>query len=434
MDRVRGRWLFVLLLALAMHFLSGLRNYIASATGMRTICFGAIGGLTLLLAYLATVRIPVPSALFASLDVRLRGLIENLRTYRKGLMIATLVGMLVVATAGIALRVDEIGSVPIDPQRADMLPLVSGACGVLAEGGNPYTRVFEMPWELPLTLWPGMWGPYLLPYTLGIDLRWLHVAVVLLIAGIFASFMLEGIGKGKGPARVTPIVAGAGIVLLLLSPQLIHYTSTIQTPPLWLWIALLCAAIIRGRSLLAALWLGLAMASRQTLVVVAPILTIYWLRKFDSPAKAFGRLAIAAMVFILVSGPFLLSSPREFLFDPIDHYSRLGERDFLLRGANGSCAGAVGLTYAIRKTGPGWVLGVASVLAAVAPSALAWFRMKCRTDALLHMGLACTLVVLVAPIPWTYEYIPGFLIFLFAAVSAASAEGDRRAVKGEFRK
>ena len=45
---------------------------------------------------------------------------------------------------------------------------------------------------------------------------------------------------------------------------------------LWLWLALVCFGVSKGRNVLTAVGSGLVLSSRQTAVVFPPILLYYW--------------------------------------------------------------------------------------------------------------------------------------------------------------
>jgi hypothetical protein len=64
--------------------------------------------------------------------------------------------------------------VPLDPARADMLPLIGAALDRFTAGLNPYT-LYHLPWELPLSYGPWLWAAFLPPYVLRADLRLLTV-------------------------------------------------------------------------------------------------------------------------------------------------------------------------------------------------------------------------------------------------------------------
>src|SRR6185295_10779799 len=66
-------------------------------------------------------------------------------------------------------------AVPIDPFRGDMLVVVREGLRNVWLGLNPYT-IYHVPWAAPLPYGPLLWGPYAVPFSLQLDLRFLTIA------------------------------------------------------------------------------------------------------------------------------------------------------------------------------------------------------------------------------------------------------------------
>jgi hypothetical protein len=417
--KTTGRWVFILLLLGLLHLLMDFRYRIvglfpAKATGFAVLAFAYAA-----IALLLVVWKPRVGSLFARLeawaDDAFSPLFRNGRPWRTLLIGAVI---LVMTLAGCLLRWIYIARTPIAPQYADMLPLIQGACKALLSGANPYAGVYQMPWPLPLTFWPGLWMPYLIPHVLGVDLRWVHIGVIVMVASLFAGLLLRARCSPSRENQAFVLASFAGLVLFLFSTELIFFANIAHTPPQWLWMALLAAAILTKRPVLSAVLLGLVLATRQTTVVLAPLLALYWLRSSGSLRTAITLSAVTSGTFLLICGPFLALDPVNFIAAPLRHYAELGRWDFA-KGAGSFSADTIGFAYMLRSTQVGWLLPLASVLAILAPLALAWRRLRTETDTLLFMGFAGVAVALTAPIPWHYEYFPSLILFSFAALSAA---------------
>jgi hypothetical protein len=328
-------------------------------------------------------------------------------------------------TAGCFLRWAHIARTPIKPNIADMLPLINNACNTLASGANPYDKIYLMPWKLPLTFWPGLWMPYMIPYGLGIDLRWIHISCVVGIASIFGVFIIRSLKTPSSKNQAMLLAAMAGLSLFLFSSEHISFAGIAHTPPQWFWVSLLAGSILLKRPSLSAVFLGIVLASRQTAVVYAPLMAIYWLRTTCSMRTAATFTIVTICTYLLICGPFLMLDPYDFIVAPVRHYSWLGKWDFT-RGYGSFSAKTIGLTFMLRETHLEWLLQASTILAIAGPLVLAWRRLQTETDILLFLGFAGMAVALTAPIPWHYEYFPSFLLISFAAIAAAGEEGRDR--------
>ena len=182
--RTTGRWIYILVLLIVMHILLDGRYRIVSLFPTRVAGFAAIASAYLAISLLLLSSVPrFLSRHFCLLDIWVRQRLSLLlkgRPRRNILIAGTLVIFMI--AAGCYLRWLFIQSIPIAPIYADMLPLIQEVCETLIAGNNPYTRSYFMPWEIPLTYWPGLWMPYLITHVPGIDSRWIYLGVVVIIS------------------------------------------------------------------------------------------------------------------------------------------------------------------------------------------------------------------------------------------------------------
>lgn len=422
-DPYRGKWLTILFLLGLLHVILDARYRIVSLFPATPIGYAVLGVIFFIISLALISPLNSFGRLSSPLDSwirrKLRPIVKGMQQHR----LLTFGVVTIMVLAGCWFRWLFIKQLPIEPRYADMLPLIRAACEKLTNGENPYGFVYPMPWVLPMTYWPGLWLPYWVPHVLSVDLRWVHLVVIACVSPLFCWF-LKGSGKHNSPlAPAAPIAAFSALFLFLFSSESIIFANIGHTPPLWMWVSLLAFAVIQKRFWMSAIMLGILLASRQTAVVYAPLVAIYWFRASAS-WRTTGLLSLGACgTYLVLCGPFLALTPHAFLIDPMRHYTVLGNWDFT-KGGTGFCANTIGLSYMIRCLREEWLLPLASALAVIVPCVLAWWRLNSRSDLLLYMGFAGMASALTAPIPWHYEYFPPLILFAFASIAAAIEEDD----------
>lgn len=416
-----GRWAYILLLLGVMHVLMDARYRIIELFPSRTCGYAVLALIYAALALLLATWKPSQSGLFSRLDAWARATLSPLFMLRRPVRTSVVCTVVLLMTiAGCLLRWVYIMQTPIAPHLADMLPLIQEACNTLASGANPYDKVYEMPWRVPMMYWPGLWMPYMIPYIMGIDLRWVHIGTVVGIASLFGAFIMRALRAPSSEEQAMLLAAFAGLFLFLFSSELIYFAGVAHTPSQWFWVSLLAVAILLKRPLLSAVFLGLVLASRQTAVVYAPLMAIYWLRTSCSLRTAVKLSIVACCTYLLICGPFLMLNTYDFIVTPLRSYAEFGKWDFT-RGAESFSANSIGFTFLLRGTHVEWLPPTFTALAIIGPIVLAYLRLRTETDVLLYLGLAGVALTLTAPVPWYYEYFPSFILISFAAIAATEA-------------
>jgi len=82
----------------------------------------------------------------------------------------------------------ELRGAPIDARVADMLPLLLRGFEDLARFETPY-RPHQVPWTLTNYFLPATFAPYFAVHALGVDVRWINVAVGDCVAATLFSFV-----------------------------------------------------------------------------------------------------------------------------------------------------------------------------------------------------------------------------------------------------
>lgn len=424
---VTGRWIYILMLLILMHILLDARYRIVSLFPTRAAGFGILSAAYLSISLLLTSSMPLFSGrLFYYLDTWIRQKLSPLLRGRPRRNILIACSLVVLMTAvGCYLRWLFIKSIPIASIYADMLPLIQSACEKLAAGKNPYATSHFMPWELPLGYWPGLWMPYLLPHVLGIDSRLLHLGVVVIISLLFARFLWKAIVGKEYPDTTVCIAAFFSIFLFLFSSEFIIFANIAHTPPHWLWLSLLATAVLVRRPWLSAVFLGLVLSSRQTALIYAPIMAIYWLRTSDSIKKMVYLSILAAATYILICGPFILLGPKAFFLKPLRYYSEAANYYFTT-GQPIFTKETMGFSFLIRSINNQWLLPVTNALAVMITWLMAWKHLLTETDVLLYLGVIGVVFTLTAPMPFHYEYMPLLIVISFGSIAAAIEENKVR--------
>jgi hypothetical protein len=187
-----ARWTYILVLLGALHVMLDARYRLVSLFPSRPIGFAFLAATYLTIAFLLPARFPTSLALFSKLEEWADACTSFFLLRKRWTRLTSACLIVVLMTLGGCLvRWIYIARTPITATIADMLPLVQAACVRLASGTNPYGSAYAMPWELPLTLWPGLWLPYMVPHSLALDLRWVHIAVVVCLATLFGLFIVR---------------------------------------------------------------------------------------------------------------------------------------------------------------------------------------------------------------------------------------------------
>jgi hypothetical protein len=415
--------MYTLILLTVMHILLDGRYRIVSLFPTRVAGFVAIASAYLAISLLLLSSLPrFLNRRFCLFDIWVRQRLSPLLKGgpRRNILIAGTLVIFMIA-AGCYLRWLFIKSIPIAPIYADMLPLIQEVCETLIAGNNPYTRSYFMPWEIPLTYWPGLWMPYLITHVLGVDPRWIHLGVVVIISLLFAGFLWKAIANKEYPDSTVGIAVLNSIFLFAFSSEFIIFANIGHTPPYWLWLSLLATTVLVKKPMLSAVFLGLVLSSRQPALIYAPIMAIYWLRRSVSVRKTAYLLVVAAVTYLIICGPFILLDPDAFFLKPLRQYAHAA--DYYFTTAQQSLLkDTIGFSYLIRVMNNQWLLQATNALAMVITWTMAWKRLFTETDVLLYLSVTGIVFTLTSPIPFHYEYMPLLIVMSFASIAAAIEE------------
>ena len=198
-----------------------------------------------------------------------------------------------------------------NPDVRDMLPLAEAAQNVFWSGENPYgVYRLQARADVPLTYLPGLWGGFGVPRLFGLDLRWWGVLADVCVT--FGAWVLAA----QGNARRRSLMRGCAFVFAAgwLSSPAVHWNGIYAEPHAW-WgvLALLLVATLRRKWRLAAVLLGVALATRHFAIVVAPFVIIAWWRGVGL-RRAASLTGLAGLVAAALLLPFAVSDPEAFWF------------------------------------------------------------------------------------------------------------------------
>ncbi len=335
---------------------------------------------------------------------------------------------IIVLLVGVAVRVVGLDVWQPDPATRDMLPLAQSAGDALMQGEHPYRDAYQMQHGsvVPLTYLPGLWGLHNLPRLLGLPLR---LSSLLSDLGILASFWWV-VSTRRDAARPgwRSVVVGLGAVWML-SPSVQWNYIYAEPHPWWGVMAVTLASALRGRWMLSAVALGVAVATRQFAWFIAPFWGL-WLWRSHDPEPALRRLVLAGAVALGLVLPFAATAPDSFWFGTLRWFSDYGpvHRAWFLERL-----GFAGSFYA--RGLEGWLMPLQAAVAVVA-FGVAWHAGTER-HLLRVLGVSYPLFVMLGLVIWDSFYLGIFVLVSLVCLglptrakgtSPAEAEGQVRAV------
>lgn len=309
-----------------------------------------------------------------------------------------------------------LGASPIDVEAANMLPLIMAGSADFLAGQNPYLGQYpEIAGILHFHYLPALWLPYAAMLGAGLDPRLLNVALLVLIAVLWYRAAAR---RGRLPEL------GLYLAPLMVSPLITKMVVHGHIWPYWLLITVLTIMLVEGRLVLAAMLLGLLMASRQLAVFVAGPLGMYMLARLGLFRGA-GHGAIALACFAVLMLPFALWTAD---FWQLTYLGLPDKGDaHVLAGNPLDQLSATGL---LLHAGAGGFVRAVQALVFLALLLLAWRSGRSSTPPLLIvLGVGYLWTVSLNPFLYQYHYVPGLLLLIggltFAGLEASEPRLQR---------
>jgi len=324
-------------------------------------------------------------------------------------------GLAAAVAAGVLLFVvsrawlSQIIRYPIDVRNTDMLTLVEYGVRRMIHGQNPYTTYY-LPWKTTLSYGPLLWGPYIAPYLLHADLRFIALIGELFVPAACALCAVALASNG----RIVSAAVWIGVLAVLaFNASLFDFVPISHTPVYWPLVALFAWLVGSGRWYAAAAVCGLLIVARTTMVSIAPVLLIaIWHRDRTSFLGSVILLAACALA------PFFPFAVWDW---PALRYAMYGAYQVVMKGFVWKTTGArdtIGLTGLLLRMGWGSLVEPAQLVALGAVYVAAWFAIGRGRRPLPWMVLA--LFTFSATTLWPVVYI--YYDVLLLAVCAALAE------------
>lgn len=350
----------------------------------------------------------------------------------------------IVVTA-VSYRLSAIARTPLDPEQADMLPIITAASEKLLGGGNPYQRVdaFQAAAGVVLPSWPvpslpGLWVTYVpawlpalwLPYVpavwLGFDLRLIGLLAALLTA------VLLGVARwsprtGSDRSVDGPLTAWLRLVCagaLLLAPAAVWFGAIGHTQTYWLYLTAFLWALSRRWWGLAGLGLGLSVMSRHTVLPILPLLVLFAWRCLAPRERRWLAIGAAAVVVVLVL-PFGVQGMWQFAIGSPIWYMKFGDQGW--HGPRWWVTHTFGLSTFLYPLGLSRAIPWVGAMLLAAVYVLAYRRVRDVTSCVRYLALILLVVQVSVPTPFRYEFFPVLLV-LSSLPLLAPARPDGAAV------
>ena len=301
------------------------------------------------------------------------------------------------AVIGLVLYIALVIKVP-HTQGANMLQIVEAAAQDFLRGVDPYHFYAGIAKERFGYL-PGLWLPYSVFVAAGLDVRILNFICLLLIVWIFE----KGLALGANKALVLSVV----LYPILLSPPIAQMVIHGHVWPFWALLLGAMLMLFKKNYLAAAILLGLAVAARQTsLLLLGPLAVYLFLQLGLARFAKYTAIAIAAYLVVIL--PFSLWTGKEFwALTYLTMSSASGELYLVL--AQISMAGWMqwmGLENALKYFQVLILLFWMAIIYFRKPADFSWF--------LFVTGITYIWLVLFNPYVVRYVYLPGIFLLSMA--------------------
>jgi hypothetical protein len=303
----------------------------------------------------------------------------------------------------------EILIYPLDPMRADMLVVIQLGIRRLLQGGNPYT-LYHVPWEVPLPYGPVMWAPFIVPFLLHADVRFVTLAGALFVPIACAIAAVACAARGRHAQSLSWLLVSLAIAV---SPDLRRFVSIGHTPVYWPLLALFAWLVARERWYGAAVTAGLLIVARTTMVSVAPVLVIaVWYR---ARPRVPGVLALLGAATLAPFLPFAIWDARAL------QYALYGSYQSVMKGfvwvSTSWVQHTIGTTGVMLSLGWGRAVEIVQIGVMLMVYALGAAAIRRGRRPLAWMAFALFAFSMTTLWPVTYLYFDVILLFTCAALT-----------------
>ena len=295
----------------------------------------------------------------------------------------------------------------INALQGDMLVVIDLGLKRFLGGGNPYT-LYHVPWEMPLSYGPYLWGPYILPAALNSDPRLLPLIASVVIPGacVWAAVVCAQAGRFIACALFVVLCAAMMIHQGLFTFFLIGHTP-VYWPLLFAFVWLVSAE----RWTAAAAAAGSLVVARTTMISLVPVFLMFlWQRRLLS----ISRLAVLTAAVVIPFAPFAIADPGALWYGLYGVYPKV------MKGVVWPTHGAhdtIGTTGLLLRYGAERYVELTQVIAMVAVYMLAWraIRRGARPEPWMVLALAVFSMTGLWPVIYVF-----FDVFMLLAAGLAA--------------
>jgi len=310
----------------------------------------------------------------------------------------------------------QILTIPIDAQRADMLVVVQLGIRRLLQGHTPYT-IYRVPWDVTLPYGPVMWAPMIVPFLLHADIRFATIVGALFVPAACALAAVRAARRDLSTATAWLLVCAA----IAFNGDLRQFIAIGHTPAYWPLLPLFAWALARERWVAAAIFCGLLIVARTTMVSLTPaLLMAVWQRAGAAGAERTRRASFAYVVVALAAAvalpllPFAVVDLASLKFAFYTSYQNV-IKGFVWTSTNWvqNTVGTTGLLLA-----RGWTSAVepVQIVALLAVSLATWARLRRGDDAVVWSAIGLLAFSMTTLWPVVYLYFDVFLLLVSAAL------------------
>jgi len=185
---------------------------------------------------------------------------------------------------------------------ANMLETIELASREFMSGETPYRHFDTSGGPVALGYLPGLWLPYLPLIKLGLDMRIFNLIALLLIILLFEKSLPKATRADTLSLTLYPFVLSSTLALMVVHGHVWPY---------WLFLLATTLFLMNARFLLAAIFFGLCLASRQPALFLAGPLAAYMYRETGLKATLM-YAAVAAVIYLSIVLPFAIWTGKEF--------------------------------------------------------------------------------------------------------------------------
>ena len=258
---------------------------------------------------------------------------------------------------------------------------------------------------VPMQYLPGIWLAYVPAVALGVDLRVLNVTFAVCIALVFERLLRFDQNR--------PVVLSLTFYPVILSPSVLGTLSALHVLHYWLLLLLTMLNVQARRYGLAAVLLGLSLATRQgALFVLPPLLAYLSLHLKWKEMVRYGLIALG--VYLMVTVPFALWSGQGFLFWKHMYFDLTSLSEQVYQADR-----QIGMTSLLARAGLSESAALIQTAILLAAAAYVVVRRKNSLSWVLQaIGLTYIWAIFVNPYAVRYEYYPGLLLFVSGVAMA----------------